>query len=267
MVYCWLMILKYKLKFQGGFVKMKKIEQYRNFLKANDWQKWEQLERDQAKDVPRPAKQKEYSTDDQLIDLIPYKDINLGDKPIKEIIAKRRSRRKYTDEYLSKEELSYLLWATQGVKENNNFRTVPSGGARHPFETYLYIKRVEGIEPGIYRYLPMEHKLLVVYLDNNLDEKMNAASSNQKFVIKSAVVFIWTAIPYRTEWRYSILSHKIIAQDSGHLCQNLYLASESIGAGTCGIGAYNQEKMDEIVRVDGEEEFAIYVAPVGMIEN
>ncbi len=80
------------------------------------------------------------------------------------------------------------------------------------------------------------------------------------------MTFIWTVIPYRTEWRYSMLSPKIIAQDSGHLCQNLYLASEAIGAGTCAIGAYDQSKIDPILGVDGEEEFTIYMAPVGKIK-
>ena len=64
-----------------------------------------------------------------------------------------------------------------------------------------------------------------------------------------------------------MLSPKIIAQDSGHLCQNLYLASEAIGAGTCAIGAYDQAKIDPILGVDGEEEFTIYMAPVGKIKT
>ena len=76
-------------------------------------------------------------------------------------------------------------------------------------------------------------------------------------------MFIWTTIPNRMEWRYSVVSHKIIALDAGHVCQNLYLACESIGCGTCAIGAYDQEKMDKFLGVDGEEEFAIYAAPVG----
>ncbi len=49
------------------------------------------------------------------------------------------------------------------------------------------------------------------------------------------------------------------------MCQNLYLACESINAGTCAIGAYSQDKMDQLLGVDGKEEFTIYVAPVGKI--
>jgi SagB-type dehydrogenase family enzyme len=82
---------------------------------------------------------------------------------------------------------------------------------------------------------------------------------------RSAVVFLWTAIPYRTEWRYTIVAPKLIAQESGHICQNLYLACEAIGAGTCAVGAYDQKKMDELLGVDGEDEFTIYVAPVGKV--
>lgn len=247
---------------------MKKNEEMRLFLKADDWVNWDNLERDQAKEIPMPPLQKPYPEGSELIDLVAWTDFQVGEKPLKEIIAQRRSRRKYTDQDLNQEELAYLLWATQGINENNQrLRTAPSGGARHPFETYLSINRVEGVRPGLYRYLPLQHRLLLLAEDNGLQTKLTKACFNQKFVQKSAVVFIWTAIPYRTEWRYSILSHKIIAIDAGHLCQNLYLASESIAAGTCGIGAYQQKEIDELLGVDGEEEFTVYLASVGKIEK
>ena len=91
-------------------------------------------------------------------------------------------------------------------------------------------------------------------------------SNGQIFVGQAAVAFIWSVIPYRTEWRYAGVSHKAVAIDSGHLCQNLYLACEGIGAGTCAIGAYDQAKMDALIGVDGEDEFVIYMAPVGKIQ-
>jgi SagB-type dehydrogenase family enzyme len=88
----------------------------------------------------------------------------------------------------------------------------------------------------------------------------------EQYVFESAVVFIWSAIPYRAEWRYGPLAHKMIAQDSGHLCQNLYLACGSIGLGTCAIGAYNQQIMDDVLGLDGTDEFTIYAATVGKIK-
>jgi nitroreductase len=61
-------------------------------------------------------------------------------------------------------------------------------------------------------------------------------------------------------------SAREVAMDIGHYCENLYLAAESINAGTCGIAAYDQAFVDELLEVDGEEEFTIYIAPVGKIE-
>ena len=69
------------------------------------------------------------------------------------------------------------------------------------------------------------------------------------------------------EWRYGLAAHKVIALDAGHVCQNLYLACEAIGAGTCAIAAYNQNAMDRLLDVDGREEFTVYLAPVGMLDD
>jgi hypothetical protein len=45
----------------------------------------------------------------------------------------------------------------------------------------------------------------------------------------------------------------------------MYLACEAIGAGTCAIAAYHQALMDELLGVDGKDEFTIYLAPVGKV--
>ena len=200
------------------------------------------------------------------IELVPPEKFTLGKMSLADVLRKRRSRRKFIEASLSLEELSFLLWAAQGVSgEKSFFRTYPSGGARHPFECYISIKNVDGIKPGLYRYYPPEHILVLLFEDGSLNEKIAEACNKQAFVGEGSVIFIWSAVPYRTEWRYDVLSHKIIAIDAGHLCQNLYLAAEAIGCGTCGIGAYNQERMDKIIGADGADEFTIYVAPVGKI--
>jgi SagB-type dehydrogenase family enzyme len=61
-------------------------------------------------------------------------------------------------------------------------------------------------------------------------------------------------------------AHKVMLLDAGHLCQNLYLACEAIGLGTCAIGAYDQNKIDTFINVDGEDEFVVYLSPVGIYE-
>ena len=144
-------------------------------------------------------------------------------------------------------------------------RTVPSSGARNPFETYLVINRVEGLNPGLYRYISLKHKLLFIKKIEDSERKFGELSYNQMFVGKGAVIFCWVAVPYRTEWRYTILAHKFIAIDIGLVCENLYLACEAIGLGTVAIGYYEQSKMDKLFDLDGKDEFVILIAPVGRI--
>jgi SagB-type dehydrogenase family enzyme len=127
------------------------------------------------------------------------------------------------------------------------------------------VLNVSGLDPGIYRYLPVEEQLLFESHEEDLQEKIVEAALGQTFFGKAPVNFIWSAIPYRMEWRYDIAAHKVIAIDAGHVCQNLYLACEAIGAGTCAVAAYNQDLMDRLLGIDGVDEFAIYMAPVGKV--
>jgi len=186
-------------------------------------------------------------------------------------IGNRKSHRVYLKQSLSLEELAYLLWCTQGIRgtvfNGHAYRNVPSAGCRHAFETYLAIFNVDKLDPGMYRYLPLSHQLVFEFTDDMLPEKMIIASLGQSYPGKSALTFIWVAIPYRMEWRYGLAAHKVIALDAGHVCQNLYLACEAIDAGTCAIAAYDQEELDELLGLDGEEEFAVYIAPVGKVKK
>lgn len=221
--------------------------------------------------MPVPERQKPCPEGAALVDLFRAEDLSLGSLPVMDAVAGRKSHRKFTDDSLTLEELSFLLWATQGVREVLESgavrRTVPSGGNRHPFETYLVINRVEGLEPGLYRYLPLDQKLCRLGKIDDAAARVGEGCNGQTFVGEGAVVFVWSVIPYRSEWRYSHLSYRPVLMDVGHVCQNLYTACEAIGVGTCAIAAFDQTLMDTLIGVDGKDEFTIYLAPVGVIER
>lgn len=253
----------------------------RDALKCDWWTQLNQITTDQQANLPRPEVQKPFSPGAELIDLIPAEKFSLGAAPLLELIKNRRSHRVFSPEPINLEELSFLLWATQGISQMTEDaglkyykRMVPSGGNRHPFETYLSIHNVPGLDIGLYRYLPLDHRLVVVRRDDEIPAQTSAGALNQSslvngkpfyFVEQSAVTFIWTVIPYRTEWRYGPAAEKLIAVDAGHLCQNLYLACGAIGAGMVAVGAFDRITMDKVLGVDGEEEFSIYLAPIGKL--
>jgi SagB-type dehydrogenase family enzyme len=246
------------------------MEDNRRFLRFYDREDYETIvpDSDEKKKLPFPLFQKEYNESEQLINLISPKDFKIGKVPFLEVVTKRMSRRKFSEESINLEELSFLLWCTQGVKRKFKnragvLRTVPSAGAKSPFETYLIINRVEGLEPGLYRYISFKHKLLFSKKIENAEKKIGHLTYDQMFVGKGAVIFCWVAIPYRTEWRYTILAHKFLAIDLGHVSQNLYLACEALNLGTVAIGYYEQKKLDDLLDLDGKDEFVVLVSPVG----
>jgi len=202
--------------------------------------------------------------------------LNLPSPDIRRCIAERKSRRKFTEEPLSLEELSFMLWATQGVKNvvpaytktgKATLRTVPSAGARHPFETYLALNNIAGLKQGLYRYSALGHSLIHLHQVDGLGIRLTEASAGQSYVGQAPAVFIWACKPYLGEWRYMGESHKVMLIDAGHVCQNLYLAAEALELGTVAIGAYSQKLMNDLLQLDGEEEFVVYLAPVGRVHS
>ncbi len=129
----------------------------------------------------------------------------------------------------------------------------------------MYCRRIESLDEGIYRYLPVDHELILERREGGLAERIIAGCRGQRFAGECAVTFIWTTIPYRMEWRYGLAAHKVIALDAGHVCQNLYLACGTIAAGTCAIAAYDQDALDTLLGLEAESEFTLYVAPVGTL--
>ena len=226
---------------------------------------------DQAKKIPYPPLQKPVTEGSlPLIDLPDPDQVAVPQANFARLLKDRQSWRKFTPEEIFLGELSYLLYATQGVlaEVGNGYasrRTVPSAGARHPYETYLAVNRVEGLSPGTYRYLPLSHQLLLLEETDKLPGLLTAANLGQKFVGAAAVTFSWSCIPYRAEWRYMEHAHKNMLIDAGHICQNLYLAATALGLGACAVGAYDQAAMDAIFELDGEDEYTVYLAPVGKI--
>lgn len=224
-------------------------------------------ESDQNKELPQPPLEQDFNASKAVIDLPKPEELKIKNYDFLQAVVERKSMRKYTDETLTLDELTYLLWTTQGVKQVTNrpatLRTVPSAGSRHCFETYLLINRVEGLEPGLYRYKAIEHKLIVLDTNPGWAEKLTDACLKQPFVGTSAVTFFWAADAYRMQWRYGERGFRYMHLDAGHVCQNLYLAAEVLDCGVCAIAAFFDDEVNKLLGLDGEDNFVVYVATVG----
>jgi len=232
----------------------------------------ESFESDQQRKLPQPPLVKGAMRPPEAAMELPMDFDGLTTANLTELLLARKSNRVFTQETISLRQLSYLLWATQGIKDIRGkayatIRTAPCGGARHPFETYLIVRNVEGLQAGAYHYLPMGHKLEFLYPVADLEQVVSETLCEQHWAAKASVIFYWSMMPYRAEWRYGIYAHRVTMMDLGHVGENLYLAATALGLGTCGIGAFQHELCCRLFGLDEKEEYIVYTSPVGTVRE
>jgi len=232
------------------------------YLRETKYDRESILRRDDLGQIPRPPVYKTYPEAAK----IPLPRPVFGEtKSLWDILDQRRSRRRYAPEPITMTTLSTLLWAIQGITlsaRDYQFRTAPSAGALYPVETYLSIHRVSDLKQGIYHFNVLDFALEEI-VQGNFGEHLTRAALDQAMVGRGAVLFIWTAIVLRSMSKYRNRCIRYIFMDAGHIGQNLQLAATALGLGCCQIGAFYDEEINQILRVDGEEETAIYLAAVG----
>lgn len=180
--------------------------------------------------------------------------------PLMELLLKRKSVRKYADEALTLNELSKLLWATYGLVDSKR-HVAPSAGATFPIEVYVFARRVEGLEPGIYRYDDRGHKLVLVK-KGDFSRELSRACLDQRWVREAPVNIVLVAYYERTTRWYGERGFRYIYMEAGHVGQNIYLAATEMGLGTVAIGAFEDDELLKLIGL-GENYIALYVFPVG----
>jgi SagB-type dehydrogenase family enzyme len=217
--------------------------------------------------VPQPPLELPLPEGAVLIPLTPKEQMEMPAMDVRMAIESRRTVRQYDAAPLTTAEFTYLLWVSQGVKHiskrPSTARTVPSAGARHAFETYCLVNRVEGLVPGLYRYMAIENGVIKLDAPKDIAEKIAHACLDQSQVTNSAATFIWVAVVERMFWRYVERGYRYLHLDAGHVCQNLALGAEQMGGGICPIAAFDDEELNKVLGLDGEKMFVVYLASVG----
>ena len=182
-------------------------------------------------------------------------------------IKRRRSVRNYSNQPMTLEELSRLLYYTGGINTDHwgsKLRSAPSAGALYPIEVYLVIHNVESLQPGLYHYGVKDHVLELLRADD-LRAAIVSHGLMQDFLGQANLVFVFTTIIQRLRWKYQERSYRYALLEAGHLGQNVYLAATSMGMGACAVGAFLDDDLNAMLGVDGQEEAAIYMLSVGKV--
>jgi len=184
--------------------------------------------------------------------------------PLEEALLKRRSKRSYSDKPLSLADVSQLVFAAGGITSEQGRRTAPSAGFQRSMEIYLVVNNVEGLDQGIYHYAVAKHSLEELK-SGNFSSDIISAGDEQALLGDAAVTFVITSVFGRITQKYGERGFRYAYMEAGHVSQNIYLQSVSLGLGSVCAGGFIDEKINKLIGIDGIEEAAIYLHAVGAL--
>lgn len=175
---------------------------------------------------------------------------------LEDIINKRRSTRSFKPYKISLQEISQLLWAAYGISDKKNYlRTTPSAGATYPLEIYFLI------EGGVFHYLPLEHSIELIIKDD-LRKELARFSLEQNFISEASIDILICAVYERTTLFYGERGYRYVFIEVGHCAQNISLQAISLGLDSVCVGAFNDEKLKQLLQLPKDIN-PVYIVAVG----
>lgn len=212
---------------------------------------------------------KEYP-DRPRVKLTPIENIDPNGRTFDEVVSSRRSVRDFADLNMSLDELSKILHQSYGITGElpgkgdfrQSLRSSPSAGGLYPTEIYIAVRKVSGVEPGIYHYNVPNHEIELL-IPGDPTEKMYEVCCQQEFVHNTSIIIIMSGVLARTKLKYGERGYRYVLLDIGHLGQNIYLSCASLDLAimtTCG---FFDDEANKLLRIDGVDETVMYVAFIG----
>jgi len=175
-----------------------------------------------------------------------------GSNSLEQVIVARRSRRDFSPQSLTFEQIGQLAWAAQGQDASSNYRTAPSAGATYPLELFV----VTG--DGLFRYLPAKHSLEEL-TGQDLRAALASAAWGQEFIDAAPLTFVFAAEFSRTTNHYGKRGIRYVYMEAGHAAQNVHLQAEALGLGSVAVGAFDDASVSKVLSLPD------YIEPVYMV--
>jgi len=197
--------------------------------------------------------------------------------PLENLLARRVTCRNFnTSQALGLQQFSTVLFRAWGARAVQDFapdvpllkKGVPSAGGLHTTEAYLLVQRVDGVEPGLYHYHPIEHALEPI---RELEAQAATALARQfvagqPYFADAHVLVIAVSRFLRNFWKYRnhAKAYRAITLDIGHLSQAQYLAATELGLAAFITAAINEVDIEQAFGLDPLEEGPLAVTGFGI---
>jgi SagB-type dehydrogenase family enzyme len=177
----------------------------------------------------------------------------MEDNELIALMAKRRTVREVARSSITLAALSDCLFAGMGIiGQTENcvgklpLSMTPSGGARNPYEAYVYARSVDGLPPGFYHYAAIDHTLARV--ETNEMPMPSELLGGQQWTDAMPCVLLLYAHFERTMWKYDDANaYRVVLIEAGHIGQNVMLAATRNGLSACPTAALNHTRINDCI--------------------
>jgi SagB-type dehydrogenase family enzyme len=186
-----------------------------------------------------------------------------GSMSVEEALGKRRTVRRFASRALDLNQVSQLLWGTDGISDPRGLRTAPSAGATYPVDLYLVVgeRGVATLAPGVYHYRPNDNALTLI-TPGELRPAVARASLSQSWMAEAPVIVVITGEYRRCMGRYGERGVRYTIMEVGHTAENLFLQAEALGLGAGVVGAFEDRAITQVLKIPAQHE-PLLIMPVG----
>lgn len=182
--------------------------------------------------------------------------------PLHRLLNTRRSIPYYSTAPMELATLAAILGTALGSREllpaynrrDVPSRMFPSAGGLQPVDAYVFANRVDGLEPGIYRYDPVDHAL-VQFERGDCRRRLVEATVHTDWLFYAPAVIALVGNFARVSWKYGTRGYRFLNVDTGVAAQNLYLATHALGLHGNAVAAFDDDRFNELLRLDGADQF------------
>jgi SagB-type dehydrogenase family enzyme len=173
--------------------------------------------------------------------------VDLGDA-----LKARHSSRSFTEKQISREDLSTILWAANGINRENKGRTAPAPFGKDLIDIYVTMRE------GVYLYQPAANRLKWI-----TNKPINDQVGKQGDIRKASHVLILVGkigtLPFIVKKEDRITMAHATA---GCIGQNVYLAAEALHLGTRMVQSMNANLVKTAIHLK-DDHIPLYIMPLG----
>lgn len=210
-------------------------------------------------------------------DLLPLPEPQPLEVGLTAAVASRRSVRAWSGESVRLGELATVVRhaasvTAEGVADLTDggsvpvaLRACPSAGGLYPVQLWVAARRVEGVAPGVLRYLPDRDALVRHSGAEALDALLGSFDVQDGTVEldRAAAVLLLVARPWRVMRKYGPRGMRFVFHEAGAMAQSAHLAITALGLGAVDFSGFYDDESNNALDIDGVYECLVHTVIVG----